>query len=136
MNWIATLGTACLGVAGLLLPLAMNKPRVCIRVAEFFQPLCLGAAFAGASALLGFVTARAIVAGAIQQHRAALAVGGEKAVEAVRTSLDSGLPIWGGYAFAPMVLYGIMLAASRLSEMILSDAAQGDATKERDHGQE
>ena len=76
MNWIPTLGTASLGIAGLLLPLAMNKPRVCIRVADFFKPFCLGAIFASTFALMGLVTARAIVLGSIKENQAALSVGG------------------------------------------------------------
>ncbi len=136
MNWIPMLGTASLGIAGLLLPLAMNKPRVCIRVADFFKPLCLGAAFAGAFALIGLVTARAVVLGSIKDNQAALSVGGATAVDAVRTSLDSGVFYWLGYAVAPMVMFGILVAADRLSQMVLRDAADRDTAEKRSHGQE
>ncbi|RFF46206.1 hypothetical protein [Xanthomonas campestris] len=136
MNWIPALGTASLGIAGLLMSLAIARPRVCIHVADFFKPLCLGAAFGSACALLGLVTARAIVLGAVNENRDSLTAGGPKAVQAVSTSLDSGIAIWLGYAIAPMVIFGILLAAVRLSELVLRDASKGDATKERGHGKE
>lgn len=135
MNWIPMLGTASLGIAGLLLPLAMNKPRVCIRVADFFKPLCLGATFANSFALIGLVTARSIVLGSIKDNQTALSVGGVAAVDAVRTSLDSGVVFWLGYAVAPMVLFGILVAADRLSHMVLRDAAGSDAAEESSHGE-
>ncbi|QIO88893.1 hypothetical protein G9274_002578 [Stenotrophomonas rhizophila] len=119
MNWISQLVTAAIALLVLLVGVGMKRPRLCLQIADSLKPLFLGATFGSVIGLVGLVTARAIMLGAIEANHAALIVGGEKAVNALRTCLDSAVGIWTFYAVAPMVIFGVLAAAGRFSEMVL-----------------
>lgn len=131
MNWISPLATAAIALLVLLVGVGTKRPRLCMQIARSLKPLFLGAAFASVFSLVGLITARSILLGAITGNQAALNASGEKAVNAIRTCLDSGIGIWAFYAIAPIVMFGVLAAAGQFSEMVLQHDAEvkpGDAS--------
>ncbi|MGQ5356490.1 hypothetical protein ACULML_17745 [Xanthomonas arboricola pv. corylina] len=127
MQWITIIGAICGSLVTLLVALAINKPKICLRVAEYFTTISFGGAAAAVFGLTGMVAARALVLSEINANYKALSAGGVAAVDSVRQSIDSAAGNWLGIAALNVAVCIVFIGAARLSKMILDDQSEGEA---------
>ncbi|WP_179208393.1 hypothetical protein ACQR5V_21545 [Xanthomonas oryzae pv. oryzicola] len=116
--------------------LAIQKPKVCLRVAEYFTTISFAGAAAAVFGLFGMVAARALVVSDIQTNYKALSAGGVAAVNSLRQSIDTAAANWLGIAALNVAVCAVFFGAARLAKIILDDAADSDPAKKRGHGKE
>lgn len=134
MNWIQLIVAICIPLAGGLAALAVKKPRVCLRISEFFIGITFGGLSAGIFGLAGLGTAKMLVMSDIQTHHKILTVGGTAGVDAIRSTLDSAVWSWMGIAAFWLAVCATFVAAERLSQMVLDDHAEAERVGANDKG--
>ncbi|MCC4588727.1 hypothetical protein LL962_16735 [Xanthomonas sp. NCPPB 1067] len=134
MNWIQLTVAICIPLAGGLAALAVKKPRVCLRISDYFIRITFGGLSASVFGVAGLGTANMLVKSDLQTHQKILTAGGSAGVDAIRSTLDSAVWSWMGISAFMLALCATFVAAERLSQMVLDDHAEAERVGANNEG--